>query len=202
MKKTRVTINALFAGYARAGLDAKQWYEDLTEEQRLRAQLEFIEVRATLLARMPHDNNAGVPANVQNEASRLNHLVQQAIEALRHDKAIQVGGFMLNIGATLQSINTHLTVAVALDVTKELEENEENIHRGRKVLEGAQKSAQQRNAPFLEKRAQYQPCIEELFRNNPKLSYADLQRIAAKKFGVSKDTIKNHTENPKNNQQK
>ncbi|MGF2734828.1 hypothetical protein [Marinobacter sp. DUT-1] len=121
MRTPRVTINNLFAGYARAGMDPQHWYENLTDEQRLGAQLDFIEARACLLERLPYDEGAGIPGNVQNEAKRLNRLVQQTMAAMSQGQMIQAGGFMLDIGVAMQKISTHLTAAKALDVTEELQ---------------------------------------------------------------------------------
>mgnify|MGYP003111896898 CR=1 FL=1 len=121
MKPTRVTINNLFAGYARAGMDPQHWYENLTDEQRIGAQLDFIEARARLLEQLPHDSELGIPANVQAEAKRLYKLVQQTVAAMSQNQMIQASGFMLEAGVTMQRISTQLVAAKALDVTDRLQ---------------------------------------------------------------------------------
>lgn len=204
MKAQRVTINNLFAGYARAGMDPQDWYENLTDEQRVGAQLDFIEARAELLQRLPHEGNPKIPANVQVEAKRLGKLVQQAVAAMSQNQMIPAGGFMLEAGVTMQRISTQLVAAEALDVTgdlqnvkRELQENQEHITRGLKVLDAASASGQTRNARFQEVRPEYQPYIEAQLEQNPSLTYADLQRRAATKFDVSACTIKRYTTNPR-----
>ena len=197
MKPARVTIKHLFAGYAQAGMDPQHWYENLTEEQRIGAQLDFIEARARLLATRPHDGKDGIPANVQGDANRLYTVIQKAVAAMSQNQMIQACGFMLEAGIVMQRISTQLVTAKALDVTKELQENEEHIRRGLKTLAAARASGKAKNAEYQAERHKYQPYIEDQLQKNPRLTYADLQRLAAREFGVSCCTIKRHTKNPR-----
>ncbi|WP_303288232.1 hypothetical protein [Marinobacter sp. SS8-8] len=196
MKPTRVTIKNLFAGYACAGMDPQHFYENLNEEQRIGAQLDFIEARARLLATRPNDGKDGVPANVQRDAKRLYRSVQQAVAAMSQDQMIQACGFMLEAGVAMQQISTQLAVAQALDVTKKLQENEEHILRGRKTVGSASKGGDSKNEPWKEIRPLFQPYINGLYQRNPHHSYAELQRKAAEHFRVSISMVKKWTENP------
>lgn len=121
MKATRVTINNLFAGYARAGMDPQSWCENLTKEQQLAAQLDFIEARASLLMGLPHDSAYGVPANVQGLSKRLFDQIRKARDAMNQSQMIHACTFMLEAGVAMQRISTHLVVAEAVDVTERLQ---------------------------------------------------------------------------------
>lgn len=120
MKAPRVTINNLFAGYLLAGTDPQDW-EAMTDEQRIGAQLDFIEARARLLMELPHDPRYGLPANLQVLAKRLYRQVQEAVAAMSQGQTVRAGGYMLQVGVTMQSVSTHLAAVEALDVTEKLQ---------------------------------------------------------------------------------
>ena len=120
MKSPRVTINNLFAGYARAGLDPAAWYA-LSAEQQTKAQLAFIEVRARILYTLPNDPAYRLPGNVQAKAGELYRNAQEAMNALSAEDAHNALSLGIQAGLAMQGISTQLVAAEALDVTEQLQ---------------------------------------------------------------------------------
>lgn len=197
MKKATVTLPNLFAGEMIGGLEPQQW-EKLNNHERLLNRLAFIHIRASAFYSVPYDETSGLPANMHIESLRLAERAQKAIEALQEGDHSTAAWLTLEVGLNLERIKSVLAVAKALDVTKELLDNEENIHRGEKLISGSHSGGNVKNKAFQEKRPKYQPYIDGLYQKNKHLSYAYLQQKAAKEFNVSKETIKRYTQNPKN----
>ncbi|GEM_PF-4183326 len=72
--------------------------------------------------------------------------------------------------------------------------------RGRKVLKGAAKGHEATHGDAQQKAEEwckYQAEVDRLAHENPRLSFIEMKRKAARKFDVSESTIKRHTQNPK-----
>ncbi|KGD62814.1 hypothetical protein T9A_00134 [Alcanivorax jadensis T9] len=72
-----------------------------------------------------------------------------------------------------------------------------DIERGEKQIESSSRGGDAAAERHRKKWPEYQSHIDNLYAENPRLSYADLQRKAAIKFEVSEKTIKRHTTNPR-----
>lgn len=71
-----------------------------------------------------------------------------------------------------------------------------HARRGNKTKASARKGGAAKNQPYRERWPEYQNYIDALYAKNSRLTYADLQRKAAKKFGCSGKTIERRTVNP------
>lgn len=77
--------------------------------------------------------------------------------------------------------------------------NDPDTVRGQKVQAGASKSGLERASKTgLKGRAtEMQAAIDELHRKRPRLSYTDLKRKVAERFGCSTKTVDRYTSNPR-----
>jgi len=72
-----------------------------------------------------------------------------------------------------------------------------DIERGEKQIESSSRGGDAAAERHREKWPKYQSYIDKEYAKNPRLTYADLQRRAAREFQVSERTIKRNTTNPR-----
>tara|TARA_R110000772_G_scaffold267274_1_gene390895 strand:- start:7227 stop:7823 length:597 start_codon:yes stop_codon:yes gene_type:complete len=195
VKAPRVTLRQLFAGQQLAGLTPHE-YEGMTDAERQLARLKFIAARADFLAKMPHQDGAGLPANIHAEAGRLHKAARTTLQRLQGDDVSLAVASALAVGQGLERIQAQLAIASLLDVTDKLSKAEPDIRRGKKVHDGAKEAADLRNAPFKAKWPEYQKDVDDKKQRNPALSYAEICRQVAIKHKVSEKTITRNTTNP------
>lgn len=195
MSNEKITLPHLFHGELLAGLQPQRW-ETMTLAERMTARLEFIEVRARTLADLPYSQDNNVPANVHSIARRLQQTAIAALDALSDGDPYLAAWQTLEAGKLMESVAKTLAVAKALDVTRELAENEPHIVRGKKQIQSASNGGKAK-AKWPERSGELQKVVNAIHAKHSEWSYEEIKRRAHVDHGYPLSALKRYTYNPR-----
>lgn len=194
--KVSVKASELFTGAHTGGLEFGDWLT-LDDEGQLKQRLSFIAHRANALAQTTYTSDCGLPGQIIGDAQLLHAKALDALSEAHERNFIRAGGLALEVGQAMNDLNRQMAVYGHLQLEAEAQKLRPHAERGRKLIQGASSGGSERNSQWRQLRTEYQPYIDDLHKRNPHLSYAGLRHHAAEHFGVSPETIKKHTTNPK-----
>lgn len=127
-----ITLPYLFNGHVDGGLHAEAFLS-LSAGERLGYRLSFIADRATMLGSAPYSAENGIPANIHKDAQRLSVMASSALELL--ESGADMGEAMaeaFEVGLLLQSMQTILAAAKAIEINAVIEKDRTQRKKGAK----------------------------------------------------------------------